>query len=65
MKGSGRGIGFAFALLTGVAIVSLTQRFVSASNSKYSALCVVGRDENAYVREWAEYHLCLGQCSPC
>lgn len=29
----------------------------------YSALCVVGKDENLYVREWVEYHKCLGGCS--
>ncbi|GIL78015.1 hypothetical protein Vretimale_7349 [Volvox reticuliferus] len=26
----------------------------------YSALCVVGRNENPYIREWVEYHRCLG-----
>ncbi|KAG1675990.1 hypothetical protein FOA52_014234 [Chlamydomonas sp. UWO 241] len=32
----------------------------AATPSTYSAICAVGRDENAYVREWAEHHLCLG-----
>ncbi|EFJ50032.1 hypothetical protein VOLCADRAFT_117046, partial [Volvox carteri f. nagariensis] len=26
----------------------------------YSALCVVGRNENRYIREWVDYHKCLG-----
>ncbi|GFR44512.1 hypothetical protein Agub_g5777 [Astrephomene gubernaculifera] len=26
----------------------------------YSALCAVGRNENRYVREWVDYHKCLG-----
>lgn len=31
-----------------------------AQTKAYSALCVVARDENRYIREWALYHLCLG-----
>ena len=27
----------------------------------YSAICAVAKDENRYIREWAEYHLCLGE----
>ncbi|KAG2449567.1 hypothetical protein HYH02_005100 [Chlamydomonas schloesseri] len=26
----------------------------------YSALCAVGRNENRYVKEWVDYHKCLG-----
>jgi hypothetical protein len=28
----------------------------------YSALCVVARDENIYVKEFVQYHRCLGGC---
>ena len=31
------------------------------ATSSYSAICAVARDENRFIREWAEYHtLCLG-----
>ncbi|GLI63438.1 hypothetical protein VaNZ11_006329, partial [Volvox africanus] len=30
------------------------------SSDGYSALCVVGRNENPYIKEWVEYHNCLG-----
>lgn len=26
----------------------------------YTALCVIGRDENRYVKEWVDYYKCLG-----
>lgn len=32
-----------------------------AAKDGYSALCVVGKNENRYVREWVEYHKCLGE----
>ncbi len=30
------------------------------SDSQYSAICVVAKNENRYLREWLEYHRCLG-----
>lgn len=45
-------------------ILSLALILASASESKgYSALCAVGKNENVYVSEWINYHLCLGQSS--
>ena len=29
--------------------------------TSYSALCAVARDENRYIREWVEYHRCMGE----
>lgn len=33
---------------------------VSSTPDNYSALCVVAKNENFYLREWVEYHQCLG-----
>ena len=32
-------------------------------HGSYSALCVVGKNENRYIREWVEYQKCLGEVS--
>lgn len=34
-----------------------------AHGHAYSAICAVGHNENAFLKEWVEYHLCLG--APC
>ncbi len=39
-----------------------TAAAAGAAKDGYSALCVVGKNENRYVREWVEYHKCLGEC---
>ncbi len=32
--------------------------------TQYSAICVVAKNENRYIREWVEYHKCLGGSAP-
>jgi hypothetical protein len=53
------------ALLAGAAAAAPIMQLTgpaAASSVGYSALCAVGRNENRYVREWVEYHKCLGAC---
>lgn len=50
--------------VTLVAALLLAYGLTAAASAKpggYSALCVVGKDENLYVREWVDYHKCLGE----
>jgi hypothetical protein len=44
-----------------LAPVALAADASSGPAPGYSAICLVARDENIYLREWIEYHtLCLG-----
>ena len=57
-------------LLLLVLLLDGATALVGSSSSKpatikdYSAICVIAKDENRYLREWAEYHRCLGACAP-
>ncbi|GLC69842.1 hypothetical protein PLESTF_000886500 [Pleodorina starrii] len=51
------GGGGAAAAATAAAAVAAA---AGGGDDGYSALCVVGRNENRYIREWVEYHKCLG-----
>ncbi|PNW77661.1 hypothetical protein CHLRE_10g446150v5 [Chlamydomonas reinhardtii] len=48
------------SLLVCPAAVAAAAASGSGSDAGYSALCAVGRNENRYVREWVDYHKCLG-----
>ena len=43
-----------------IALFSISA-FASPPYKSYLAICAVGRNENAYVKEWVDYHLCLGR----
>lgn len=51
------------SLLVCPAAVAAAAASGSGSDAGYSALCAVGRNENRYVREWVDYHKCLGESS--
>lgn len=35
------------------------------TGKQYSALCVIAKNENRYLREWLHYHQCLGRYRQC
>ena len=43
------------------AVAAAAAAGTTAAADGYSALCVVGKNENLNVREWVEYHKCLGE----
>lgn len=34
---------------------------LTGTHEGYSAICAVAKNENRYIREWALYHICLGE----
>ena len=56
---------FMFTLLGDLHAAQLGSRSDEVdAGGNYSALCVVARNENLYIREFVQYHLCLGVCPP-
>jgi hypothetical protein len=56
-----------FILLGRCIVAALVDKLFGAAQAapkinepQYSALCVVAKNENKYLREWLEYHRCLG-----
>lgn len=50
-------------LLLADGLVQAAPSPAAAANSTYvgyAAICVVGKNENRYIREWVDYHKCLG-----
>ena len=47
-------------LLVQVSVGSTSSDSNPKQESGYSALCVVGKDENQYIPEWLDYHKCIG-----
>ncbi|KAG2495430.1 hypothetical protein HYH03_006377 [Edaphochlamys debaryana] len=57
------GLLIAFQLFNSAATAAAAEAGATAAagaSKDYSALCVVGRNENRYVKEWVDYHKCLG-----
>lgn len=52
-----------FLLLTILSVQADGETSGVAHGHAYSAICAVGHNENAFLKEWVEYHLCLG--APC
>lgn len=51
------------ALLTGLFIFCKAIYGSAEAAGGYAAICAVAKNENRYVREWVEYHKCLGKLS--
>ena len=51
------------SILCVLPICHTAQQLSREGKKSFSAICAVGRNENKYLREWAEHHLCLGKDS--
>lgn len=49
------------ALLASSVVAAVGAAQSIANTSSYSAICVIAKDEQRYVREWVDHHLCLGE----